>query len=160
MSGVLIGTDGLIFMQLADLGQVVANSFRWTVTLGNEFLEKTDLSNEARRKTGGLKNHTGSFTIMVNFLENNQEALSVWQLLNFAVSNTDDDMQAQIELIIQKGGLPLQHSTCDASPITDQISLVGTVVVGDISINCEDPANPLVATLAWEADGLLTPTRS
>jgi hypothetical protein len=51
---------------------------------------------------------------------------------------------------------------CDIfkTTIPGVIKLTGTVVIGDLSLNCEDPEQPIIAVANWEGDGAMTPVRT
>ena len=64
-----------------------------------------------------------------------------------------------MELILQRYQLPADYDIF-GSTINGIVSLTGTVAIGDISLDCEDPEQPIVAVASWAGDGALTPERS
>jgi hypothetical protein len=117
-------------------------------------LDQTTQADDYKKRTGGLGDWTGSFSFRLQFSDDTSVAQSAWQLLNHAFTSTDDDLKADLRLVLQSYQL---SSDCDIfqTTIADTISLRGTVVIGDISMNCEDPEQPIVAVASWEADGAL-----
>jgi hypothetical protein len=95
----------------------------------------------------------------LQFSDDTSVAQSAWQLLNFAFSNTDDTLKAGIELILQSEKLPPDFDIFKTT-VSGVIKLTGTVVIGDISMDCADPEQAIVAVASWEADGALTLARS
>jgi hypothetical protein len=156
---VLVGADGAAKLDLGGGLKYVANIFSWNAQLRREMLTRTTQADDYRRRTAGLGDWTGSFSFRLQFSDDTSVAQSAWQLLNFAFSNTDDNLRAGIELILQSHKLP---TDCDIfqTTIPGIIKLTGNVVIGDISMNCEDPEQPIVAVANWEADGALAPVRT
>lgn len=156
---VIVGTDGAAKLNLGGGLKYVANMFSWTAQLRREMLRQTTQADNYEKRTGGMGDWTGSFSFRLQFSDDTSVAQSAWQLLNFAFSNTDDTLKAGIELILQSEKLP---PDCDIfkTTVSGIIKLTGTVVIGDISMNCQDPEQPIVAVANWEADGALTLARS
>lgn len=156
---VLVGADGAAKLDLGDGLKYVANIFSWNAQLRREMLRQTTQADNYEKRTGGMGDWTGSFSFRLQFSDDTSVAQSAWQLLNFAFTQNDDDLKAGIELILQSYKLP---TDCDIfkTTVPGIIKLTGTVVIGDISMNCEDPEQPIVAVANWEADGALTPVRT
>ena len=156
---VIVGSDGAVQFDFGGGLTYVANVFAWSVNLGRETLPTTKQGDEAVTRTGGLADHTGSVSMRLRFAEDGAEALSAWQLINFALGNTDDALKASIKLFIQTAGVSADCEDITGLLIQDPISLTGTVVIASISLDCTDPGEPVVAVASWEADGALTLTR-
>jgi len=156
---VLVGADGAARLDLGNGLKYVANIFSWNAQLRREMLRQTTQADNYEKRTGGMGDWTGSFSFRLQFSDDTSVAQSAWQLLNFAFTENDDDLKAGIELILQSYKLP---PDCDIfrTTVPGIIKLTGTVVIGDISMNCEDPEQPIVAVANWEADGALTPVRT
>lgn len=157
---VIVGSDGAVQFDLGSGSLCTANTFAWSVNLGRETLPTTKQGDEAVTRTGGLADHTGSVSIRLQFSDDTANANSAWQLIDFALGNTDDDLKADVKLYLQRSGLTAGCGD-DAfdTVIQDPIVLAGTVVIAGISLDCTDPGEPVVAVLNWEADGALTLSR-
>lgn len=157
---VIVGSDGSMQFDLGGGLLCTANTFAWSVDLGRETLDTTRQGDEARTRTGGLADHTGSVSIRLQFSDDTAEANSAWQILDFALGNGDDDLKASIKLYLQRSGLTAGcgDDTFD-TVVQDAIVLTGTVVVGGISLDCSAPEEPIVAVVNWEADGPLALSR-
>jgi hypothetical protein len=156
---VIVGTNGAAKLNLGGGLKYVANIFSWDAQLRREMLRQTTQADDYEKRTAGMGDWTGSFSFRLQFSDDTSVAQSAWQLLNFAFTETDDDLKAGIELILQSYKLP---TDCDIfkTTIPGIIKLTGTVVIGNISMNCEDPELPIVAKANWEADGALAPVRT
>ena len=86
-------------------------------------------------------------------------AQSAWQMLNFALTSTDDDLKTELSLILQRYQLIPDYDIFDTT-VGGVIKLTGAVVIGDVSLNCEDPEQPIIAVASWSGDGALTPQRA
>lgn len=157
--GVLVGADGSAKLDLGNGLICVANIFSWNAKLGREMLPTTTQADEFRRRTAGLGDWSGSFSFRLQFSDDTTVAQSSWQILDFALTKTDDELKADLELILQRYQLPPDHGIFGTT-IDGIVQLTGTVVIGDISLNCEDPEQPIIAVASWEGDGALTPERS
>jgi hypothetical protein len=122
-------------------------------------LRQTTQADDYAKRTAGLGDWSGSFSFRMQFSDDTSVAQSAWQLIDFALTKNDDDLKASIELILQSYKLP---PDCDIfkTTIPGIIKLTGTVVIGDLSLNCEDPEQPIIAVANWEGDGAMTPVRT
>jgi len=156
---VLVGSDGAAKINLGGGLKFVANIFSWTARLRREMLRQTTQADDYEKRTAGLGDWSGSFSFRMQFSDDTSVAQSAWQLLDFALTKNDNDLKASIELILQSYKLP---PDCDIfkTTIPGIIKLTGTVVIGDLSMNCEDPEQPIIAVANWEGDGALTPVRT
>jgi hypothetical protein len=154
----LVGADGAAKLNLGSGLKYVANIFSWQAQLRRETLRRTTQADDFERRTAGLGDWSGSFSFRMQFSDDTSVALSSWQLLNYALTATDDDLKAEVELILQHYTLPADNDVF-ATTIPGVIKLTGTVVIADISMNCEDPEQPIIAVASWEGDGALTPER-
>lgn len=152
---VLVGADGAAQIDLGGGLKYIANIKSWRCQFKREMLRRTTQADESERRTGGLADWSGDFELHMQFSDDESIALSAWQFLDFAFTGTDDDLKADISLILQSYQLP---SECDIfrTTVTGVVKLTGTVVIGDVSLNCEDPERPIIAVVNWEADGGLT----
>lgn len=155
---VVVGADGEAKLNLGDGLICVANIFSWRARLSREMLRRTTLADEFERRTGGLGDWTGSFSFRLQFSDDTSIAQSSWQILNFALTGTDDNLKADLGLVLQRYQLPAGHDMFD-STIDGVIKLAGTVVIGDISLDCTDPEQPIVCEASWSGDGALAPER-
>jgi hypothetical protein len=156
---VLVGADGSAKLDLGDGLICVANIFSWSARLRRETLRTTTQADEFQRRTAGLGDWSGSFSFKMQFSDDIAIAQSSWQILDFALTKTDDELKADLELILQRYQLPPDHDIFGTT-IDGIVKLAGTVVIGDISMDCEDPEQPIIAVASWEGDGALTPERS
>jgi hypothetical protein len=156
---VIVGTNGAAKLNLGGGLKYVANMFSWNARLRREMLRQTTQADNYEKRTAGLGDWTGSFSFRLQFSDDTSVAQSAWQLLNFAFSNTDDTLKASMELILQSEKLPPDFDIFKTT-VSGIIKLTGTVVIGDISMDCEDPEQPIVAVANWEGDGALTLARS
>ena len=155
---VILGSDGGIQFDLGNGLVCVANVFSWSANLGRETLDTTKQGDEARTRTGGLADHTGSVSLRLQFSDDTA-VNSAWQILNHVLTNSDDDLKASLKLILQSPG---GGGTCDPvfdTLIPDAVSLTGSAVITDVSLDCSDVGEPVVAVMSWEADGALTLVR-
>lgn len=155
---VIVGSDGAVEFDFGNGMKCVADIFSWEAPLKRSTLRRTTQADEAERRTGGLADFTGSFSMRLEFSDDESVAQSAWQILNFAITNTDDDLKANLNLVLQRYTV---IPDCDIfqSGITGSVSLSGVVVITDVSLNCSDPEKPLICEVAWEADGPLTLVR-
>jgi hypothetical protein len=87
-------------------------------------------------------------------------AQSSWQMLNFALTGVDDGLKADLKLMLQSHQVLPEDCDIFRTTIPGIISLVGTVVIGDVRLDCTDPKEPIILVLHWSGDGALTPQRS
>lgn len=155
---VIIGGDGAVELDLGNGMKCVANVFSWTAQLRRDTLRRTTQADEAERRTGGLADWTGSFSFRLQLSDDDTIAQSAWQLMEFVVSNTDDNLKASIDLVLQNYQIARD---CDIfqSSIAGVVKLTGTVVIGDLGFNCTDPSEAIVCEASWEADGALALVR-
>jgi hypothetical protein len=156
---VLVGSDGAAKINLGGGLKFVANIFSWTARLRREMLRQTTQADDYEKRTAGLGDWSGSFSFRMQFSDDTSVAQSAWQLLDFALTKNDNDLKASIELILQSYRL-LPDCDIFKTTIPGVIKLTGTVVIGDLSMNCEDPEQPIIAVASWEGDGALTPVRT
>lgn len=156
---VIFGSDGAIQFDLGPDQRCTANVFSWSVNLGRETLDTTKQGDEARTRTGGLADHTGSVSLRLQFSDDDSQANSAWQILDYALGNTDDALKAAITLYLQRSDPPAGCDDVFSSLVRVPIKLTGTVVVAGISLDCTDPGEPVIAVLGWEADGALALSR-
>lgn len=156
--GVIVGADGGAQINLGGGLKHVANIFSWQVNMGRDMLPTTTQADEAKRRTAGLADWTGDFSMRLQFSDDVSVAQSSWQMLNFALTGADDDLKADLKLILQSHQcLP---DDIFRTTIAGVISLVGKVVIGDIRLDCQDPGEPIILVADWSADGALVPQRS
>lgn len=156
---VIVGADGAAQINLGSGLKYIANIRSWRASLKRDMLRRTTLADEAERRTGGLADWTGDFEFRLQFSDDTAVAQSAWQMLDFALSNTDDDLKADLSLILQRYQLPPDYDIFDTT-VAGIVKLTGTVVIGDVSLNCEDPEQPIIAVASWAGDGALTPLRA
>jgi hypothetical protein len=156
---VIVGSDGAAQINLGNGLKYIANIKSWRASLKRDMLRRTTQADEVERRTGGLADWSGDFEFRLQFSDDTTTAQSAWQMLNFALTKTDDDLKANVELILQRYQLSADYDIFD-STIAGVIKLTGTVVIGDVSLNCEDPEQPLIAVASWAGDGALTPQRT
>lgn len=157
---VIFGSDGAIQFNLNEAGQqCIANVFSWTVNLGREMLNTTRQGDEARGRTGGLADHTGSVSLRLQFSDDNSQAYSAWQIISRALGGTDNDLKANLQLYLQRGAPATGCDDTFGLLVQEPVILLGRVVIGSVSLDCTDPGEPIVAVLSWEADGPLELSR-
>jgi hypothetical protein len=156
---VLIGSNGAAQINLGGGIKYVANIFSWTASMKRDMLSRTTQADEAERRTGGLADWTGDFSFNLQFSDDADTAQSAWQMLDFAYSNTDDDLKAELRLILQSHKLPPDYDVFRTT-ISGIIQLAGTIVIGDVSLDCTDPGQPIVAKAFWGGDGALALQRA
>lgn len=156
---VIKGADGGIKINLGDGSRFIANTFRWNAKLRREMLRQTTQADDFEKRTAGIGDWTGSLSFYMQLSDDTSIAQSGMQLIEHVMSNTGDDLKASIELVLQRWEIPADYDTFNTS-IKGAVSLTGTVVIGDMGFDCEDPERPVIATASWEADGPLTPVRS
>ena len=151
---VLKGSDGRAQLNLGGGLKCMANIFSWRAQRKMEMLRRTTQADEAERRTAGIADWSGSFSFRLQFSDDQTTALSAWQILNFALTNTDDALKAGISLILQAYKISPDYDIFNTT-IAGVIKLTGTVVVSDVSLDCSDPEQPIVAVASWEGDGAL-----
>jgi len=156
---VIFGSDGAIQFDLGDGSRCTANVFAWSVSLGRETLDTTRQGDEARGRTGGIADHTGSVSLRLQFSDDTATANSAWQLLNHALGNTDDELKMGVRLYLQRAGSSINCDNIFGTLIPEAIVLTGTVVAAGIRLDCSEPGEPIVAVLEWEADGMLAASK-
>lgn len=156
---VLVGADGEVRLNLGNGSTCVASIFSWRARLSREMLRRTTQADEFQRRTAGLGDWSGSFSFRLQFSDDTSTAQSAWQILEFACNNTDDDLKANVELILQAYQISPDYDTF-SSTIDGVIKLTGVVVIGDISMDCTDPEQPIVCEATWAGDGALTLQRT
>ena len=75
-------------------------------------------------------------------------------MLDFAFTKTDDDLKASLRLILQSHKLTPDYDVFQTT-VGGIIQLAGTIVIGDVSLDCTDPEQPIVAKAFWSGDGAL-----
>ena len=120
---VLLGGDGCVRVDLGGGVQYVAEVFQWELRLGRETLDTTRQGDEARRRTGGLADHTGSISYRAVLYQDGGMVASAWQLLNFILNNTDDDLGCWLDLLLQTS----PQGSCGADGIWIPIRPCGLV---------------------------------
>lgn len=156
---VITGADGSCKIDLGDGSVYVANVFLWNAELRRDMLRTTTQADEFERGTGGMGSWSGSFSFYLQFSDDASNAYSAWQLFSHIATKTGDDLKAYLQLIVQRNAASPDYDIFD-SVISGEIRLAGQVVIGDLSLNCQDPERPIVAAASWQADGGLTPERS
>ena len=151
---VLKGSDGRAQLNLGGGFKCIANIFSWRAQRRIDMLRRTTQADEAEKRTAGLADWSGSFSFRLQFSDDQATALSAWQILNFALMNTDDALKANVNLILQAYQLLPDYDIFNTT-IAGIIKLTGTVVVSDVSLDCTDPEQPIVAVASWEGDGAL-----
>lgn len=155
---VIVGVDGSVELDLGNGLKYVANIFKWDAELKREFLDQTTQADDFGRATAGLATWSGSLSTYLQFSDDTSVAQSSWQILEYAVSGVDDDLKAAVKLTLQRQPPDDDYDIFD-STIAGEIRLTGTVVIGDIRLECTDPEQPIVMVLIWTGDGPLTPLR-
>jgi hypothetical protein len=156
---VLVGSDGAAQIDLGGGIKYVANIFSWNASMKRDMLRRTTQADEAERRTGGLADWTGDFSFKLQFSDDTATAQSAWQMLDFAYSNTDDDLKAELRLILQSYKLPPDYDVFRTT-VSGIIQLAGTIVIGDVSLDCTDPEQPIIAKAFWGGDGALALQRA
>ena len=156
---IVVGSDGAAQINLGSGVKYIANIFSWDASMKREMLRRTTQADEVERRTGGLADWSGSFSFRLEFSDDTTVALSAWQMLDFAFNRTDDNLKAEIRLIVQSYKVP---PSCDTfqTGVSGTIRLTGTVVIGDIRLDCTDPEQPIVAVANWSGDGALALVRA
>lgn len=156
---VLKGSDGRAQLNLGGGLKCIANIFSWRAQRRIEMLRRTTQADEAERRTAGIADWSGSFSFRLQFSDDTTTALSAWQILNFALMNTDDALKASVNLILQAYQISPDYDIFNTT-VSGIIKLTGTVVVSDVSLDCTDPEQPIVAVASWEGDGALSLERT
>lgn len=156
---VITGSDGAVKINLEDGLKYIAEIVSWTVNMDRGMLSRTNAADESERTTGGRNSWKGDIELHVAFSDDTSVALSSWQLLEFAINNTDDDLKAELRLVLQRYGVMPDCNVFKTS-VAGVVELVGTVVLGPVSLNCEDPEQPIVLVISWTADGPLALQRT
>jgi hypothetical protein len=155
---VAVGTDGAAKIDLGNGLQYMANIRSWELGINRPSLRRTDMADEAERSVSGVSQWTGDFEFHLVFSEDESIALSSWQVLQFALTGIDDQLFADIELILQRHQLSPDLEVF-YSTIPGVIKLAGTVLVTNVRMNCRDPEQPIVIVAEWEGDGALALVR-
>lgn len=156
---VIVGADGAAQIDLGNGLKYMANITSWSIRLDRGYLDRTDLSHEAKKRTAGLADWTGDFSFNIQLSEDTSVALSAWQLLQFIIAGRDDELKAEVALILQRNQV-MADCNIFQTTIPGAVWLAGTVVIGSVGLDCEDPEKPLVGLAQWGADGALTLHRS
>lgn len=156
---VITGSDGAVKINLGNGLKYIADIVSWTVNMNRDILSRTTAADENERNTGGRGSWQGDIELHVSFSDDESVALSSWQLLEFAINNTDDDLKAELRLVLQRYKIAPDCAIFQTS-VSGVVELVGTVVVGPISMNCEDPEQPIVLVVNWTGDGPLSLQRT
>jgi hypothetical protein len=157
--GVIVGSDGAVQLDLGAGNKYVANTFSWTVKTKREMLNRTNLSDDAKRRTAGIADWTGNFSFRLQLSDDTAQALSAYQILEHLYTKTGDELKAQLHLVLQRGKLPPDYDIFN-STIGGVVKLVGTVVIETIGLDCATPENPVIARADWEGDGALALVRT
>ena len=155
---VLVGADGAAQVNLGSGLKYVADIFQWNASLKRTMLSRTTQADDFERNTGGMAAWTGDFSFRIRFSDDTT-VQSAWQMLSFVLAGTDDTLKAELSLILQSRQLA---PDCDIYKTTvgGVIKLTGTVVIGDIRLDCQDPAEPVIAVASWAGDGALALVRA
>lgn len=156
---VLVGAHGAAQINLGGGLKYVANIFSWDASMKRNMLRRTTQADDFETNTGGMASWSGSFSFRLQFSDDVNTAQSAWQMLDFALTGTDDDLKANFRLILQSHKLPPDYDIFDTT-VGGIIQLAGTIVIGDLSLDCTDPEQPIVAVATWSGDGALTPQRA
>ena len=156
---VLVGSHGAAQLDLGGSLKYVANIFSWDASMKRAMLNRTTQADDFEKNTGGLAGWSGSFSFKLQFSDDTSTAQSAWQMLDFAYSNTDDDLKAELRLILQSYKLPPDYDIFK-STVSGIIRLAGTIVIGDVSLDCTDPEQPIIAKAFWSGDGALALERA
>lgn len=152
---VVIGVDGAAQIDLGNGLKYVADITSWRLELNREELSRTTVADDAKRRTAGLADWTGDFSFNIELSEDDSMAQSAWHLLQFIIAGRDDELKAEVALILQRHEVV---PDCDIfrGGIPGAVWLAGTVVIGGIRLDCGSPEQPLVGLVRWGADGALT----
>jgi hypothetical protein len=96
----------------------------------------------------------------LQFSDDTALANSAFQIIDYALGNSDDELKANLRLYLQRTPPAQECDDVFDSLVSDEVYLAGGVVLTSISLDCTDPGEPLVAVLGWEADGALTLERA
>jgi len=151
---VIVGSDGAVKIDLGNGSKYIANTLSWQCRLNRDMLRRTTQADEAEKRTAGLADWTGDFAFQMQFSDDTAIAQSSWQMLNFALSNTDDQLKAELVLILQRNQILPDYNIFNTS-VQGVVKLTGMVVIGNVSLNCQDPEQPLALVAEWSADGVL-----
>jgi hypothetical protein len=151
---VAVGTDGAVRFGLGDGLKYMANIFSWGMDGGSESLSQTNLADTHKRRTGGLKDSSGSLSFYLEFSEDSAVALSALRMLDFIVNGTGDELKAEIVLVLQRNRIAADYDVFRSS-VPGVVRLSGNVLVPRVRLNCENPEKPLIAVADWEGDGPL-----
>lgn len=156
---VIVGADGAAQIDLGNGLKYIANITSWSVKLDRGYLNRTTQADEAKKRTADIADWTGDFSFNIQLSEDTSVALSAWPLLQFIIAGKDDELKAEVALILQRNQV---MADCDIfqTTIPGAVWLAGTVVIGGVGLDCEDPEKPLVGLAQWGADGALTLHRS
>lgn len=156
---VLVGAHGAAQINLGGTLKYVANIFSWNASMKRAMLSRTTQADDFERNTGGLAGWSGSFSFKLQFSDDTSVAQSAWQMLDFAFTKTDDDLKASLQLILQSHKLTPDYDIFQTT-VGGIIQLAGTIVIGDVSLDCTDPEQPIVAVATWSGDGALALQRA
>jgi len=156
---VIVGSDGAAQVNLGGGVKYIANIKSWRANLKRDMLRRTTQADEVEKRTAGLADWSGDFEFFLQFSDDVTTAQSSWQMLNFALTGTDDSLKANVALILQTHQV-LPDCDIFSTTIPGVIKLIGTVVIGDVTINCEDPEHPLGLLVSWAGDGAMTLQRT
>jgi len=156
---ILVGSDGAAQINLGDGLKYVANIFSWNASMKRDMLDRTTQADDFEKRTGGLAGWSGSFSFRIQFSDDIGTVQSAWQMLDFAFSNTDDDLKSELRLILQSRKLPPDYNIFK-STVSGIIQLAGTIVIGDVSLDCSDPEQAIIAVANWSGDGALSLQRA
>jgi hypothetical protein len=151
---VAVGADGAAQFDFGNGLKYMANMFAWDIDYGSETLPQTNLADTHKRRTGGLKDSSGSFSFYLQFSEDEEPAHSALQMLDFIFNGTGNQLKTEMELILQRSKIAPDYDVFMSS-VPGVIKLSGTVLVPRIRLNCENPERPLIAVAQWEGDGPL-----
>jgi hypothetical protein len=156
---VLVGAHGAAQLDLGGGLKYVANIFSWDASMRRAMLSRKTQADDFERNTGGLAGWSGSFSFKLQFSDDTSTAQSAWQMLYFAFTKTDDDLKADLRLILQSHKLTPDYDIFQTT-VGGIIQLAGTIVIGDVSLDCTDPEQPIIAKAFWSGDGALALQRA
>lgn len=157
--GVITGADGAFQLDLGFGLKYMAKVTTWRANLSRDMLNRTTVADDMRKRTAGLGDFTGDFGFFLTFSDDISIAQSAWQVLEFIISGRDDGLKAEVALIMQSSQVEPEYD-CFSSSISGIVKLTGTVVLGDMDIDCKDPEQPIGVLASWAADGGLDLVRT
>ena len=155
---VLVGTDGAVQVNLGGGLKYVADIFQWNANLKRSMLSRTTQADDFEKNTGGMAAWSGDFSFRMRFSDD-ATVQSAWQMLNFALTGTDDTLKSELELILQTSQLSPDYDVYKTT-VGGVIKLTGTIVIGDIRLDCKEPGEPVIAVASWAGDGALALVRA